>query len=149
MSLLKYSTAWFTGTGGRLALLLSEYVESLLDSLEQPAKRPCTILVVTFLENIKIYIQEIPKVSREIAQVVTNTAKTLSGNKLFKRASETYRKAVHVITDVTRMTPCNSRSYPHRITNSQHHHTQNRASKQKPYDEYDGSYQQHNSNTPR
>ena len=105
------------------------------------------ILVVTFLENIKIYIQEIPKVSREIAQAVTNTTKTFSRSKLLRRASETYRKAVHAITDATRTTPCNSRSYPHRITNSQHHHIQNRTSKQKPYDEYEGSYCQHNSNT--
>ena len=87
------------------------------------------ILVVTFLGNIKIYIQEIPRVSREIVKVVTNMTKTFSHNKLFKRASETYRKAVHMITDATRMTPHNSHSYPHRITNSQHHHTQNRTSK--------------------
>ena len=35
---LKCLTAWFTSLGGRLALLFSEYIESLLESLEQSAK---------------------------------------------------------------------------------------------------------------
>ena len=96
------------------------------------------ILVVTLLINTKTCIQEI---SKEIAQVVTNTTRTISHNKFFKRASETYRKAVQAVTDTTRMTIHNSCSKPYRKI---HSHTQNRTSKRKLHNQYDGSYTPYN-----
>ena len=80
------------------------------------------ILLVTFLINSRTCIQEI---CRERAQAVTHATRTISCNKLFKKASETYRKVVLTITDTTRTTLCNIRPNHHRITNS---HTQNRTS---------------------
>ena len=67
------------------------------------------ILIVTFLENIKRHMQKIP-------QAVKSMTKASSRNELYKRTSEIYRKAVHTVTNMTRMTLHNSRSYPHRIT---------------------------------
>ena len=67
------------------------------------------ILIVTFLENIKRHIQK-------ILQAVKSTTKAFSCNELYKRTSEIYRKAVHMITNMTRTTHHNSCSYPHRIT---------------------------------
>ena len=106
------------------------------------------ILIVTFLENIKTYPQEIPNISMKTVQVVTLTTRTIIHNKLIKRTSKTYRKAVQVITDTTTMTHHNSCSNPHKIPNRRHHHTQNWTSKQKLNDEYNRLYHPYNTTTP-
>ena len=103
-------------------------------SIFRETVRTIIILLVTFLINTRTCSQEI---SKEIAQVLTSTTRTISRNKYFKKACETYRKTVHVITDRTSTTLRNSRSQPHRII---HSHTQNKTSKQKPNDERDKSY---------
>ena len=99
------------------------------------------LVIITFLENIKTYIQEIPKISRKAAQVITQMTREISVNNFSKRASETYNKTVQVITDATRITHHNSHSNPHR-----NHH--NWTFKQKLNDNHDRSYCQHNNNTP-
>ena len=99
------------------------------------------ILVVTLLINTKACIQEI---SKEIVQAVMNMTKTISHNKFFKRASEKYRKALQAVTDMTRMTICNSCSKLYRKI---HSNTQNRTGKQKLHDQYDRSYTPYNANT--
>ena len=87
------------------------------------------ILVVTLLINIKTCIQEI---SKEIAQAVTNTTRKIIHNKFFKRASKTYRKAVQVVTDMTRITSRSSRTKPH---GKIHSHTQNGTNKQEQHNQ--------------
>ena len=87
------------------------------------------ILVVTLLINIKTCIQEI---SKEIAQVVTNTTRKIIHNKFFKRASKTYRKAVQVVTDMTRTTSRSSCTKPH---GKIHSHTQNGTNKQEQHNQ--------------
>ena len=67
------------------------------------------ILIVTFLENIKDYLQKIP-------QAVKSMTKAVGRNKLYKRTSEICRKTVYVITSATKTTHHNSHSYPSRIT---------------------------------
>ena len=103
------------------------------------------ILILTFIENIRIYAQEISSISRKISQAVTQMTRTISH---YKRTSETYRKVVQAITDTTRMTHRNNRSNPHKIPNRRHNHTENWTSKQKLNDEYDRSYHPNNTTTP-
>ena len=98
----------------------------------------------TPLINTKAYIQEI---SKEIAQAVANMTRTISRNKLFKRASETYRKAVQAITDTTdttRMTICNNCL---KLYRKFHGHTLKGTSKQKLHNQYDGSYTLYSTNS--
>ena len=101
------------------------------------------ILIVAILINTKAYIEEI---SKEIAQVTVNMTRTISHKKLFKRASETYRKAVQAITDMTKMTIRNNRLKPYRKF---HSHTQNRTSEQKIHNQYNGSYTPYSINSLR
>ena len=103
------------------------------------------LVIAAFLGNINTYIQEILKLSRKATQAVSQMTKTISHNNLIKRASETYRRTVQVITDTTRMTHHNSHPNPHRIPNRNHHHT---TSKQKINDEYDRSYHLYNTTNP-
>ena len=81
------------------------------------------ILIVTFLISIKTCIQEKAK---EISQAVKKMTRTISCNKLYKGTIETYRKAVQLVTDTTRMTIHNNRTMPHRNI---HSNTQNGTSK--------------------
>ena len=103
------------------------------------------LVIITFLENFKTYIQEISKISRKAVQAVTRMTRTIGHNNLSERASETYRRTVQAIIDVTRTTHCNSHSNPHRIPHRNHH---NWTFKQKLSDSYNRSYRQHKNNTP-
>ena len=100
------------------------------------------ILLITFLINTKTNIQEI---SKEISQAIMNMTRKISGSRLFKRASERYRKMVQAVSTATRPTTHNSHSKTHRKGNS---NTQGRTSMRKLHDQYDTSHIPYSSNTP-
>ena len=107
------------------------------------------VLIIAFLNTIKSQLQKIPEMSRKAAQAVTRVTRTVSHNKLMKRASETYRKTVQAITDATRMTHCNSHPKPYRTANRNHHYTENWTVKRKLNDGYDRPYHSYSTTTPQ
>ena len=69
------------------------------------------VLLVTFMANIKSSIQEI---SWRILQTATDTTRKIGRNKLLKRTSETYKKTLQMVSNMTRPTRRNSCPEIHR-----------------------------------
>ena len=102
------------------------------------------IIIITILENIIAYVQEIPEITRKAMQSVKATTTKISCNKLFQNIKKSYRTAVLVINIVTSMVDHTNRMNQLHTTNR---NTQKSPGTQKLNDEYDRSYQSHTSRT--
>ena len=98
------------------------------------------ILISTLLEHIKIYIQEIPPVARNIAQTAKTAITKIYHTGFMQNIRESYKMAKLVVTIATSMTSRTSRTIPQQTNNNS---KQKHSGTQKLNNQHDGSYRSH------
>ena len=61
-----------------------------------------TILLITILELVNSYIQEVPKIMRKIVQTAKSTVTRINDTKVIRNVKKTYREAEQRIMIATR-----------------------------------------------
>ena len=106
------------------------------------------ILILAFLETLKPQLQELLQIGKKTTQAVLLATRTAGHNRFLKRITKTCRKAVQVITHMTRTTSHNDQTNPQRTANRNQAQTANRITKQKLNDMYDRLYHPYYITTP-
>ena len=75
------------------------------------------ILIITILEHLKSYIQEIPEITRKTVQVVKSMITKISRNNHIQKIRDSYKTAVLVITIATNTMDHVSRKSQYQSTN--------------------------------
>ena len=95
-------------------------------------------LISTVLEHIKIYIQEIPAVARNIAQVAKTVITKINHTRFMQNIRESYKTAKLVVTIATSTTNRTSCTILQQTNNN---NKQKHPGTQKLNNQHDGSYQ--------
>ena len=103
------------------------------------------IIITAILEHIAVYVREIPKIAKKIAQAVKSMTMKAGCNKLIQNIKDSYRTAALAITIATSSMDCTDHRKQPLIINR---NTQFHPGTRKLNDEYNGSYQSHTSRAP-
>ena len=103
------------------------------------------MIIILIIAIVKQATTQIKEIAKKAVQVMENTIKEASRNKIFRNIKDSHRTTMLAITIATNMTDCTNHSGQAQINNS---NTQNSPGTRKFNDEYDESYQSLTSRTP-